>query len=101
MPITEENIRNIRRRIPSAERLHASRLKATPPRTTIIDLFRKSRTPLCVEDIQSRLSDIRQSTLYRTLKLLEDQEIIIKTGAPSEYATTTANKRKRAFYAFS
>ena len=99
MPITKENIRNVRRMVPSDQRLHINRLKATTPRTTVINLFRKSRIPLCVEDIQTRLPDIKLSTLYRVLKLLEEKEMITRTSAPA-IENKVVGIRKRTFYEF-
>ncbi len=103
MPISEEDRKNARRRIPSKYHLRGEGLKITAPRIAILDLFRQSRTPLCAEDIMSSMPEMKISTIYRVLKFLEEMGVITSAKASAEAAVTApraAGTRKRRYYEF-
>lgn len=56
--------------------LKANKLRVTPIRKSLLDLFISSQTALSNQDIEDRLTDVDRITLYRTLKAFQEKGII-------------------------
>jgi Fur family ferric uptake transcriptional regulator len=64
-------------RFSSKETLHNSGYKATTARLAILELFKKSKTPLSAQEIIDALpNSIDQATVYRTFTSLKKKGII-------------------------
>lgn len=57
--------------------LKDNNIKSTIPRVKILDVF-QNNSEVTIDDIKNNCSDIDQSTIYRTLELFEDKNIIIR-----------------------
>ncbi|MBI1907904.1 transcriptional repressor [Candidatus Uhrbacteria bacterium] len=60
--------------------LHDRGLKKTHPRHRIIELFHEPRL-WCARALRKRLHDVGQNTIYRTLRLLIQEGIIVPVAA--------------------
>ncbi len=66
--------------------------KVTPARLAILSIFNKSKLPLTAEDVcrelvkEKKNKDINEATVYRTLSLLEQAEILRKIDFRKESA---------------
>ncbi len=59
-------------------KIHHAGYKITPPRTLLINILYKTKNPLTINQIISRLrkEGVNRATVYRNLKVLEDSSII-------------------------
>ena len=58
------------------ELLKKNKLRATPIRKELLQLFLASKNALSNQDIEGHLSDVDRVTLYRTLKSFQEKGII-------------------------
>lgn len=72
--------------------------KATPARLAILDIFDKSKSPLTAEGVYKELKrnknnkDINETTVYRTLSLLEKGKVLNKVDFRKDSAFFELNK---------
>ena len=59
-------------------------IRVTGPRREIIDYISVVPRTFTAEEVCSKLPDIGRATVYRTLKMLQDEDIICKVVMPSD-----------------
>ena len=68
-----------------AKRLHAVNQRYTPPRRSIIEALITAQRPLTVAELLGRLSNVPQSSAYRSLAAFVDAQVLVRlAGADGE-----------------
>jgi len=75
-------------------------LKKTKTRECVLNLFRKSKTPLSASDIFNKLknSNITLSSIYRTLDTFTKEDILVKDLSPNGKGIYTLKDEHHAHY---
>jgi Fur family ferric uptake transcriptional regulator len=61
-----------------AERLERVGYRLTPTRRAVLDAISTSSTPFTVEDICSAVPDVGRATVFRTVKLLQELDVVCR-----------------------
>ena len=62
----------------SADRLEVTGYRLTAPRRAVIDAIAGTDRPFTIEELSDRLPNIGRATVFRTIKLLQELEIVCR-----------------------
>ena len=62
----------------STERLEDTGYRLTAPRRAVLDAIAGSNRPFTIEELSERLPDIGRATVFRTIKLLQELDIVCR-----------------------
>lgn len=62
----------------SAERLEGTGYRLTAPRRAVLDAIAHANRPFTIEELSDRLPNIGRATVFRTIKLLQELEIVCR-----------------------
>ena len=62
----------------STERLEHTGYRLTAPRRAVLDAIAGSNRPFTIEELSERLPDIGRATVFRTIKLLQELDIVCR-----------------------
>ena len=62
----------------SADRLEVTGYRLTAPRRAVIDAIANTNSPFTIEELSERLPNIGRATVFRTIKLLQELDIVCR-----------------------
>ena len=62
----------------SADRLEVTGYRLTAPRRAVIDAIARTNRPFTIEELSERLPNIGRATVFRTIKLLHELDIVCR-----------------------
>lgn len=62
----------------SADRLEVTGYRLTAPRRAVIDAIASTTHPFTIEELSDRLPNIGRATVFRTIKLLQELDIVCR-----------------------
>lgn len=62
----------------SLERLEHTGYRMTAPRRAVLDAIARSSRPFTIDELNDRLPNIGRATVFRTIKLLQELEIVCR-----------------------
>ena len=62
----------------STERLEHTGYRLTAPRRAVLDAVARTNHPFTIEELNDRLPNIGRATVFRTIKLLQELEIVCR-----------------------
>ncbi len=62
----------------SSERLEDTGYRLTAPRRAVLDAIAGANRPFTIEELSERLPNIGRATVFRTIKLLQELEIVCR-----------------------
>ncbi len=62
----------------SAARLEGTGHRLTAPRRAVLDAITQSQRPFTIEELSERLPNIGRATVFRTVKLLQELELVCR-----------------------